>query len=70
MKKIIKLIYVILPAACLVFFINSCRKSDQQAKSKFIKPDNKEIILVPKEPGFVYQYEASHVNDCLRNGLT
>jgi predicted dehydrogenase len=34
------------------------------------KPDSKEIIPIPKEPGFGYQYEARHVNDCLRRGLT
>jgi len=32
--------------------------------------DSREIIPVPKEPGFGYQYEARHVNDCLRKGLT
>lgn len=32
--------------------------------------DSKEIIYIPKEPGFGYQYEARHVNDCLRKGLT
>jgi predicted dehydrogenase len=32
--------------------------------------DSKEIIPVPKEPGSGYQYEARHVNDCLRKGLT
>lgn len=34
------------------------------------KPDSKQIIPVEKEPGFGYQYEARHVNYCLRNGLT
>jgi len=34
------------------------------------RADSKEIIAIPKEPGFGYQYEARHVNDCLRNGLT
>jgi len=34
------------------------------------RADSKEIIPVPKEPGFGYQYEARHVNDCLRKGLT
>ena len=34
------------------------------------KTDPKEIIAVHKEQGFGYQYEARHVNDCLRNGLT
>jgi predicted dehydrogenase len=32
--------------------------------------DTKEIIPVEKEEGFGYQYEARHVNDCLRRGLT
>ena len=32
--------------------------------------DSREIIPVAKEPGFGYQYEARHVNDCLRKGLT
>jgi predicted dehydrogenase len=30
----------------------------------------KEIITVPKEDGFGYQYEARHVNYCLQNNLT
>lgn len=34
------------------------------------KVDSKEIIPVEKEPGFGYQYEARHVNDCLQKGLT
>jgi len=34
------------------------------------KADTKQVILVHKEQGFGYQYEARHVNDCLRNGLT
>ena len=34
------------------------------------RADNKEIKPVTKEPGFGYQYEARHVNECLRNGLT
>jgi predicted dehydrogenase len=33
-------------------------------------PDSKEIIPVEKEAGFGYQYEARHVNDCLKRGLT
>lgn len=33
------------------------------------RPDSKEIISVHEEQGFGYQYEARHVNDCLRNGL-
>jgi predicted dehydrogenase len=32
--------------------------------------DSKEVIPIAKEPGFGYQYEARHVNDCLRKGLT
>ena len=32
--------------------------------------DSREVIPVAKEPGFGYQYEARHVNDCLRKGLT
>jgi predicted dehydrogenase len=32
--------------------------------------DSREIIPVTKEAGFGYQYEARHVNDCLRMGLT
>ncbi len=34
------------------------------------RPDSKEIIPVEKENGWGYQYEARHVNDCLRKGLT
>ena len=34
------------------------------------KADTKQVIPVHKEQGFGYQYEARHVNDCLRNGLT
>jgi len=34
------------------------------------RADSKKIIAVEKEAGFGYQYEARHVNDCLRNGLT
>jgi predicted dehydrogenase len=30
----------------------------------------KQIIPVEKEGGFGYQYEARHVNECLRNSLT
>lgn len=33
------------------------------------KPDSKQIIAVHQEEGFGYQYEARHVNDCLRNEL-
>jgi len=32
--------------------------------------DSREIIPVKKESGSGYQYEARHVNDCLRKGLT
>lgn len=32
--------------------------------------DSKQIIPIEKEQGFGYQYEARHVNKCLRNGLT
>jgi predicted dehydrogenase len=32
-------------------------------------PDSREVIPVEKETGFGYQYEARHVNDCLRRGL-
>ncbi|MGZ3871592.1 MAG: Gfo/Idh/MocA family protein [Mucilaginibacter sp.] len=34
------------------------------------RPDTREIIPVEKEAGFGYQYEARHVNDCLKRGLT
>jgi predicted dehydrogenase len=34
------------------------------------KTDSRQVVPVEKEPGFGYQYEARHVNDCLRNGLT
>ena len=33
-------------------------------------PGEKEVIGVEKEPGFGYQYEARHVNECLKKGLT
>jgi predicted dehydrogenase len=33
-------------------------------------PGEKEIINVAKEAGFGYQFEARHVNECLKNGLT
>jgi predicted dehydrogenase len=33
-------------------------------------PGEKEILTVEKEPGFGYQYEARHVNECLKKGLT
>jgi len=32
-------------------------------------PGEKEIIAVEKEAGFGYQYEARHVNECLKNGI-
>lgn len=32
--------------------------------------DTKQVIEVPREPGAGYQYEARHVNECLRKGLT
>ena len=32
--------------------------------------DSRQIIRVHKEAGFGYQYEARHVGDCLRKGLT
>jgi predicted dehydrogenase len=31
--------------------------------------DSRQVIPVEREPGFGYQYEARHVNDCLRKGL-
>jgi predicted dehydrogenase len=34
------------------------------------KMDSRQIIPFMKEPGFGYQYEARHVGDCLRQGLT
>jgi predicted dehydrogenase len=34
------------------------------------REDSKEIIPVPKEAGSGYQYEARHVGECLRKGLT
>src|SRR5258708_18682754 len=34
------------------------------------KVDSRQIIPVEKESGFGYQYEAMHLNDCLRKGLT
>ena len=33
-------------------------------------PGEKEIISVEKEAGFGYQYEARHVSECLKKGLT
>jgi len=32
-------------------------------------PDSRQVIPVEKEAGFGYQYEARHVNDCLKRGL-
>lgn len=32
--------------------------------------DSKSVVPVYKEAGFGYQYEARHVNECLKNGLT
>ncbi|MDB5018201.1 MAG: hypothetical protein JWQ84_3033 [Mucilaginibacter sp.] len=34
------------------------------------RTDSRQIIPVEKEPGFGYQYEACHVNECLKKGLT
>jgi predicted dehydrogenase len=34
------------------------------------RANQKQVIAVEKEGGFGYQYEARHVNECLRNGLT
>ncbi len=34
------------------------------------RPETKQIIPYDKEPGWGYQYEARHVNDCLRKGRT
>lgn len=34
------------------------------------RTDSRQIIPVPKEAGSGYQYEARHVNDCLRKGMT
>jgi predicted dehydrogenase len=34
------------------------------------RKDSRQIIPVEKEPGFGYQYEARHVNECLKKGLT
>ena len=31
--------------------------------------DEREVIPVEKEAGFGYQYEARHVNECLKKGL-
>jgi len=37
---------------------------------QYYKERNMEVVAVEKEPGFGFQYEARHVNDCLRKGLT
>jgi predicted dehydrogenase len=34
------------------------------------RPDTRQVIDVHKEEGFGYQYEARHVNECLKKGLT
>jgi predicted dehydrogenase len=34
------------------------------------RTDTKQLIEVDREEGFGYQYEATHVADCLRKGLT
>ncbi len=34
------------------------------------KPDSKQVIPFHKEPGYGYQYQARHVQDCLSKGLT
>ena len=34
------------------------------------RPETKQIIPYDKEPGWGYQYEARHVHDCLRKGLS
>ena len=34
------------------------------------RPESREIIPVQKESGYGYQYEARHVNECLKNELT
>jgi len=34
------------------------------------RPETKQIIPYDKEPGWGYQYEARHVNECLRKGVT
>ncbi|MDB5005879.1 MAG: afr 2 [Mucilaginibacter sp.] len=34
------------------------------------RTDSRQVIPVEKEPGFGYQYEARHVNECLKKGLT
>ncbi|HVY75608.1 MAG TPA: Gfo/Idh/MocA family oxidoreductase [Puia sp.] len=34
------------------------------------RPDSRQVIPVGKEPGTGYQYEARHVNECLKKNLT
>jgi predicted dehydrogenase len=34
------------------------------------RADTKQVVEVDREDGFGYQYEAAHVADCIRNGLT
>jgi predicted dehydrogenase len=34
------------------------------------RKDSRQVIPVEKEAGFGYQYEARHVNECLRKGMT
>jgi predicted dehydrogenase len=34
------------------------------------RPDSRKVIPIEKEEGFGYQYEARHVNDCLRKRMT
>ena len=34
------------------------------------RPESKQIVPYDKEPGWGYQYEARHVHECLRKGLT
>jgi predicted dehydrogenase len=34
------------------------------------RTDTRQIIPVHKEPGWGYQYEIRHVNECLKKGLT
>lgn len=45
---------------------------DTQARLEWFpgRMDTREVIEVPKSEGFGYHYEARHVNDCLRKGLT
>jgi len=34
------------------------------------RTDSRQVLPYPKEPGWGYQYEIRHVNECLRQGLT